>query len=389
MPNQSGVWSLSQQFQARGQGLWPAPPGAPTIGTATAGAALCASITFTAPTCTGYPAGITNYTAVSTPGCLTASGASSPLVVTGLTGGTSYTFKVKANGTNGLSSAFSAASNSITAQLVTCQTYTTAGTYSWVAPAGVTSVAVLLVGGGASGGRGCVCGTQRSGGGGALAYRNNVSVTPGSSYTIIVGAGGVATSSVTPNAGGDSSAFSAVAGGANTGGSGGTVSGTYTAGYSGGNGKTATGTYRGPGGGGAAGYAGVGGDGGSNSCGTAGTAGSGGGGGGGGWGGQNFVNCDSYYQIGGRGGGVGLYGQGANGAGGAAGTTGAGGAGGPGSGGCGTSYGGGGYGGRVYIFGGSTFSPLNGGNGGSGAVRIVWAGGSRGTPSFPSTCVGA
>jgi hypothetical protein len=31
----------------------------------------------------------------------------------------------------------------------------------------------------------------------------------------------------------------------------------------------------------------------------------------------------------------------------------------------------------------------SGGTGAQGAVRIVWAGGSRGTPSFPSTCVGA
>ena len=48
MPNFSGKWSLSQQFTAIGQSLWPRIPGAPTIGTATGGNAQ-ASVTFTAP----------------------------------------------------------------------------------------------------------------------------------------------------------------------------------------------------------------------------------------------------------------------------------------------------------------------------------------------------
>jgi hypothetical protein len=45
---------------------------------------------------------------------------------------------------------------------------------------------------------------------------------------------------------------------------------------------------------------------------------------------------------------------------------------------------GGGSGGDSFTCGASTVN-----TGGNGAVRIVWAGGSRGTPSFPSTCVGA
>ena len=63
--------------------------------------------------------------------------------------------------------------------------YTTPGTYSWTAPAGVTSVCVVCVGGGGSGGAGYYVG---GGAGGGLAYKNNISVTPGSSYTVVVGA---------------------------------------------------------------------------------------------------------------------------------------------------------------------------------------------------------
>jgi uncharacterized repeat protein (TIGR01451 family) len=87
------------------------PPGAPTIGTATAGNAQ-ASVTFTAPASNGGSA-ITGYTATSSPGGLTASGAASPLVVTGLTNGTAYTFTVRATNVNGQGPA-SAASNSVT-----------------------------------------------------------------------------------------------------------------------------------------------------------------------------------------------------------------------------------------------------------------------------------
>ncbi len=94
---------------------YPAPtstaPGAPTIGTATSGTGQ-ASITFTAPASNGGAA-ITGYTVTSTPGNLTAAGAASPIVVTGLTGGTAYTFTVTATSTVGTGTA-SAASNAVT-----------------------------------------------------------------------------------------------------------------------------------------------------------------------------------------------------------------------------------------------------------------------------------
>lgn len=336
---------------------------APTIGTATAGINNCASVAFTAPSCTGGSV-ISTYTVYANCGALRTTGASSPLVVTGLTAGTSYTFRAIATNIYGPSGP-SAASNSITATLQTCASFTTAGTFSWVAPTGVTSVAIVAVGGG---GGGLVPPNARAGGGGgALAYKNSISVTPGTSYSVVVGAGSVL--STTSLFAGGASSFTAsygttTAGGGNPAGNanGGAPSGVFDGGGSGGNGAQCSVCFQAPGAGGAGGYAGNGGRGAIPLACVAPTAGSGGGGGGGAGG------------IPSRGGGgVGIFGQGANGA--------VGGGGGSGGGSSGNSPPGGAYGGG----GGSG----TGGNGGGGAVRIVWAGGSRGTPSFPSTNVGA
>ena len=87
-------------------------PGAPTIGSATAGI-QSATVSFTAPSYLGKPNG-TTYRVTSNPGSVTATGASSPITVTGLTGGTAYTFTVAL--TNDVAyGPESAASNSVTA----------------------------------------------------------------------------------------------------------------------------------------------------------------------------------------------------------------------------------------------------------------------------------
>jgi hypothetical protein len=67
-------------------------PTAPTIGTATAGDAS-ASVTFTIPTSDGGSP-ITTYTVISNLNNLTATGSSSPIVISNLINGTAYTFSV-------------------------------------------------------------------------------------------------------------------------------------------------------------------------------------------------------------------------------------------------------------------------------------------------------
>lgn len=248
-------------------------------------------------------------------------------------------------------------------------TYTTQGTYSWVAPAGVTSVCVVCVGGGGGGSYDNGYYSYRSGGaGGGLGYGNNIPVTPGSVYQIYVGArgdGGYSQSTI----GGDGSRslFRDVSAGVDLvyayGGRGGTGSGVSAGGDAAGprltgkglGGSTSSSTTVTGGGGGAGGYGGNGGNGGYSGVNA--QPGSGGGGGGGG----SAIGGSSY---GGNGGGVGLFGQGGNGSAGALGTNG-----GAGSGGFGTLFGGGG----------AANSPGSG-----GAVRIIWGAGR----AFPSTNTG-
>lgn len=238
------------------------------------------------------------------------------------------------------------------------QIYTTPGTYSWICPGNVTSVSVVCVGGGGGGGE---LGGYAAGAGGGLAYKSNIAVTPGSSYTVVVGSGGtyrttggesyfINTSTCRATGGGGGSSASSPAGG------------TWTAGDGGGTGGVG-GAYNASGyggGGGAAGYTGTGGAGGNPVTG----GGNGTGGGAGGTGGSNT----SFGTA--RGGGVALYGQ--WGLGGAGGTYIS-----------GLGYSNYGYGGSGGGFGGGDGSGLYGGGGGcasttpvtvgaTGAVRIIW-----------------
>jgi len=324
-------------------------PGAPTIGTlSNGGLGTNASIAFTAPSDVGGGA-VTGYTATarntSSGATSSATGTSSPIAITGLTLGQAYTVTVAAENAYGPGGA-SAASNSLTTSVIEGQqAYTSAGSYSWVAPAGVTSVSVVAVGGGSSTG----------GGGGGLGYKNGYTVAAASSYTVSVG-----------SAGNDSyfvSVSDAKGGGGQAGGTGGTYAGT-----GGGNGGEGTYTFGGSymgGGGGAGGYSGTGGRGG-GATGDA-TAGSGGGGGG------AYRVTYTPGAAGNAGGGVGILGSGSSGAAGGFG----------GSGGANGTTGSGGYGGvgGAYGGGGGT-GDSSGGLGGKGAVRIIWPGTTR---YFPST----
>lgn len=248
------------------------------------------------------------------------------------------------------------------------QEFTTPGTYTWTCPANVFSVSVVCVGGG---GGGNFAGT--SGGGGGLGWKNDIFVTPGNSYTVVVGAGGAGgVGYPNPSANGSNSyfiSFSTVGGERGLGGHAGGTGGSYT-GSGGGQGGTGI-----AGAGGAGGYTGKGGNG---TTGYGNTAQSGAGGGGGGGGFFEWIQ-NGWLEGGGGGGGVGIYGQGSNGAGGqnpygeGTNSRGLGGSGGTNGanttgdvGGTGGNYGGGGGRGGHINYGGAT--------GGGGAVRIIWSG---------------
>jgi len=203
------------------------------------------------------------------------------------------------------------------------------GTHTWVCPSNVTEVSVLAIGGGGSpsvGQQGTSGGA--GGGGGGLGYKNTISVTPGASYTVVVGAGGASAatnsqSTTNGNAGGNSYfintstvvGYGGGGGSGTTGGSGGSYVG--DGGSTGGAGGVGASSgfqsqYSVPGGGGgAAGYSGTGGNGGSGQTNSGGTAGAGGGGGGG------CAGVTGSITKAGAGGGTGAYGKGANGAAGA------------------------------------------------------------------------
>ena len=100
-------------------------PEAPTGVSAVAVSGTSATVSFT-PASTGPVP--TSYTITSSPGGVTANGASSPVTVTGLSAATAYTFTIQAIGANG-SSAASAASSAVTTAKGTGGTITTSGGY--------------------------------------------------------------------------------------------------------------------------------------------------------------------------------------------------------------------------------------------------------------------
>lgn len=189
--------------------------------------------------------------------------------------------------------------NTLSILAQTTSTFTTSGT--WKAPCGVTSVSVQVWGGGGSGASDIVNDNIGVGGGGGGGYSSaTLSVTPGSSITVVVGTGGLAPT-VSPFggvAGGQSSFGALIAGGGlggatnGVGGAGGT--GTTSNGTNGSNNSLAVGGAGGAGGtpGGGAGGAG-GADGFSGSNGLA----PGGGGGGAG----DAANGGSGGRVGGNG----------------------------------------------------------------------------------------
>jgi hypothetical protein len=177
----------------------------------------------------------------------------------------------------------------------------TPGSYSWIAPAGVTSVSVVCVGGGGNGPK-SYNSSAGGGCGGGLGYKNNIPVTPGTSYSVVVGSYGSGHSYGSTNLVGGNSHFISLAtvsgyGGGHwtVGGTGGPNSNGYGGGWAGdggGAGGNTNTSYQA--GSGAGGYAGNGGNRGSRTP-------------AGGGGGSGFEYSSTYGYS--SGGGVGLLGQ--------------------------------------------------------------------------------
>ena len=262
--------------------------------------------------------------------------------------------------------------------------FTTTGSHTWTVPAGVTSVSVVCIGAGSANG-------MNGGGGGALAYGNNISVTPGSSISLQVGLKEVAVantsswfinSSTLQGGGANYKTGGTSSGSARTGGGDGGTGGTYSSWSS---------SRWGGGGGGAGGYNGNGGGGGGDTENSGyGIAGSSDAAGGGGMGSQTG-SCNG----GGGGGGSGLIGTTSSSTGGGGGDkTAAGAQGGDGQGNSNCNADEDGYCNGAYTRNGRTYGGGLGGvssgqscsnsySAANGAVRIIWPGDTR---TFPSAC---
>lgn len=112
--------------------------------------------------------------------------------------------------------------------------FTTVGSTSWVAPAGINSIQVLVVAGGGGGGNGSASGGGGGGAGGGLIYDAAFTVVGGTTYTVSVGQGGTANI-----AGGNSQFGTYIANGGGQGGQVGTAGGNGGSG-GGGGGSTTT-----------------------------------------------------------------------------------------------------------------------------------------------------
>jgi Fibronectin type III domain len=168
----------------------PTVPTAPTITNAVAGDGN-ATITFTAPTSNGGST-ILTYTVTSSPDGLTSSVSypATSITISGLVNHTAYTFTLVATNAIGDSPSSNTSSSVTPLPIGTLtQTFTTVGTSTWTAPSTTRSVTYLVVGGGGGGGAAYDNGGA-GGGGGGMVLSGSMSVTPGTTYTIVVGNGG-------------------------------------------------------------------------------------------------------------------------------------------------------------------------------------------------------
>lgn len=201
--------SVRNMLVGAGGGRRPNPP---TSVSASYSSGTQASVSFTAPVDDGGSA-ITSYTVTSSPGSITASGSSSPITITGLSGGTTYTFTVTATNAVGTSDASSPSNSITTAVPPGSQTYNTANFAGQVyQPPGYSTVTITLYG---SGGVNQGYGGSRSGSGSRI-VKTGVPVSGLYFYVpanVQSGNGTLGGYSGGPRGTADMSAYSAAAGG--------------------------------------------------------------------------------------------------------------------------------------------------------------------------------
>jgi hypothetical protein len=132
---------------------------------------------------------------------LSSSVGSSPLTISGLTPGTSYSFTVVASSSSGVINSSSATSGSIVVDQQAyslSQTFLSSGVFT--VPANITEISVKGIGAGGNGASGLnsdggsgAVGGRGGGGGGGFIFKN-YAVTPGQTYNVTIGSPGKSTS---------------------------------------------------------------------------------------------------------------------------------------------------------------------------------------------------
>ena len=168
-------------------------PSAPTIISITPGNAML-TVNFTPPVSNGGSA-ITDYEYSTDFGntFLTSRITSSPMIINVSSNGSPLvndtTYYIQIRAVNSVGAGLWSNTVSATPASNAVIIFPTVGTTTWTAPDGITSIDYLIVGGGGGSGGGYDTGAG-GGGGGGMVRSGTTSVTPGTTYTVVIGDGG-------------------------------------------------------------------------------------------------------------------------------------------------------------------------------------------------------